>query len=202
MQTIPDLALSHGKIVTVDKHFRIEEAVAIKAGKILFVGSDRDLGNRYAHARKEIDLKGLTVIPGIIDSHIHMMAIGLERQKVSLGNAQTISDVLGIIEKECKKVGPGAWVVTSQVGFAPGQLKEKRLPNRWELDKVSTENPVMVTRGAHFSVVNSYALRMGRIDRDSVPPEGGIIMKDPESGEPTGWLGDTSLQQIRKLIDR
>ncbi len=200
MHIRPDLTLFNGKIVTVNKKFSVEEALAIKNGKIIFVGTNAALRNHGLPGQQEIDLRGLTVIPGIIDTHIHMMAIGLEKQKVSLADAQMISDVLEIVENECKRVRPGRWVVTSQVGFAPGQLREKRLPDRRELDKVSPNNPVMVTRGAHFSVVNSYALRLAGIDKDTLPSEGGIIMRDPKSGEPTGWLGDMSLQQVRKLI--
>jgi predicted amidohydrolase YtcJ len=196
----PDLILFNGKIITVDKAFSIKEAVAIQSDKIIFAGNLSDLKKNYLPASKEIDLKGLTVIPGIIDSHIHMMAIGLERMKVSLADTQSISDVLDIIENECKKVGPGVWVVTNQIGFTPGQLKEQRLPDRWEIDRVSPENPVIVSRGAHFSVVNSVALRMAGIGRDTVPDEGGIIMKDSETREPTGWLGDTTLQKVRKLM--
>ena len=200
MQASPELVLFNGKLITVDNAFSIQEAVAIRSGKIIFVGSLSDLRKKHPTANAEIDLKGLTVIPGIIDSHIHMMAIGLERMKVSLADTQSISDVLDIIENECKKVGPGVWVVTNQIEFTPGQLKEKRLPDRWEIDRVSPNNPVMVSRGAHFSVVNSVALGMAGIDRDTVPSEGGIIMKDPDTGEPTGWLGDTTLQQVRKLM--
>jgi predicted amidohydrolase YtcJ len=200
VRTTPDLVLSNGKVITVDKNFSICETVAVKDGKILFVGSGVDLRSQYEPALQQIDLKGLTLVPGIIDSHIHMMAIGLERLRLSIAHAQSIADVLDTIREECRRVGPDRWVVTSQIDFSPGQLNEKRLPNRWELDKVSSDNPVMVTRGAHFSVVNSYALRLAAITKDSVPPEGGIIMKDPATGEPTGWLGDTSLQQVRKLI--
>jgi predicted amidohydrolase YtcJ len=200
MQTAPDLILSNGKIITVDKEFTVHEAVAIKDGRILFAGRAADLKAQYGPARQEIDLKGLTVIPGVIDSHIHMMAIGLERLRLSISHTESIAGVLGALEEECKRLGPDRWVVTSQIDFSPGQLKEKRLPNRWELDKVSPDNPVMVTRGAHFSVVNSYALRLAGITKDTVPPEGGMIMKDPATGEPTGWLGDASLQQVRKLL--
>jgi len=200
MQNGPDLVLFNGKLITVDRAFSIQEAVAIRSGKIIFVGSLSDLRKKYPTADKEVDLKGLTVIPGIIDSHIHMMAIGLERMKVSLEGAETISDVLDIIESECRNAGPDAWVVTNQIGFTPGQLKGKRLPDRWEIDRVSPDNPVMVSRGAHFSVVNSRALSMAGIDKDTVPDEGGIIMKDPDSSEPTGWLGDATLQRVRKLM--
>lgn len=200
MNETPDLVLFNAQIITVDKAFSVKEAVAVKEGRIVFVGSRSDLKNQFSPARREMDLKGLTVIPGVIDSHVHVLGIGLERQKVSLARAESISDVLDILKTECQRLGPEAWVVTSQIDFAPSQLREKRLPNRWELDRVSDKNPVMVTRGAHFSVVNSYALGLAGIDRDSVPVEGGTIMKDPETGEPTGWLGDTTLNQVRKLI--
>ena len=200
MNETPDLVLFNAQIITVDKAFSVKEAVVLKEGRIVFVGSNSDLKNQFSPARREMDLKGLTVIPGVIDSHVHVIGIGLERQKVSLAEAESISDVLDILEKECRRLGPEAWVVTSQVDFVPSQLREKRLPNRWELDSISDKNPIMVTRGEHFSVVNSYALGLAGIDRDSVPVEGGTIMKNPETGEPTGWLGDTTLNQVRKLI--
>lgn len=200
VRVVPDVVFFNGKVLNVDKDFKVSEAVAIKDGKILFTGSQADLQHLYAPAVQRIDLHGSAVIPGIIDSHVHMMAIGLERLRLSISHAQAIADVLDVIREECHRVGPGRWVITSQIDFAPGQLKEKRLPNRWELDAVSPDNPVMVTRGAHFSVVNSYALRLVGITKASIPPEGGIIMKDQETGEPTGWLGDASLQQVRKLL--
>ncbi len=200
MGDAPDIAFLNGKVVTADEDFHVCEAVLVKDGRILFAGSAKEAETLYAPAARQVDLRGFTLMPGIIDSHIHMMAIGIERLKLSISHAQSIADVLEIIREECRRVGPHAWVVTSQIEFAPGQLREKRLPNRSELDKVSPDNPVMVTRGAHFSVVNSYALRLAGITRYSVPPEGGIIMKDPASGEPTGWLGDASLHQVRKLL--
>jgi hypothetical protein len=196
----PDLVLRNGSIITVDARFSLAEAVAMKDGCVVYVGSECGLNKRFEQARQAIDLAGKIVIPGIIDSHVHMMAIGLERLKVSLANTASITDVLDTIRDECKKVGPGAWVVTGQIDFSPGQLKEKRLPDRFELDAVSPDNPVFVARGAHFSVVNSHALRLAGIDRNTIAPRDGIIMKDPKTGEPTGWLGDSVLQKVRKLI--
>jgi len=126
----PDVAFFNGKVLNVDKDFKVSQAVTIKDGKILFSGSQVDLDNLYPPAAQRIDLHGSTVIPGIIDSHIHMMAIGLERLRLSVSHAQAIADVLDAVRKNAA-ASARPMVVTSQIDFAPGQLREKRLPNRW-----------------------------------------------------------------------
>ena len=125
---------------------------------------------------KMIDLSGKTAIPGIIDSHNHMLLTGLEKQKVSLAGATSIADVLDIIRDACKAVAPVEWVITMRAGFAPSQLRENRVPNRWELDNVAPNNPVLLVKGLHFGVVNGYALRLANIAKDTPQPAGGIIV--------------------------
>jgi predicted amidohydrolase YtcJ len=194
--------LYNGKIITVDKDFTIAEAVSIRDGKFHAVGSSDKV---MAHARpgtKMVDLNWKTVIPGIIDSHNHMLLTGLEKQKVSLADASSIADVLDIIRDACKAAEPGEWVVTMRAGFAPSQIKENRAPNRWELDEVAPNKPVLLVKGMHFGVVNSYALRLANITKATPQPAGGIIVKDPESGEPTGGLGDSALDPIKALLPK
>ncbi len=194
--------LYNGKIITVDKNFTIVQAVSIQNGKFLAVGSDEEVKASAGQDAEMIDLKGKTVIPGYIDSHNHMLVMGLEKQKVSLASARSIADVLRIIGDACKAAGPGKWVETTQLGFEPQQLKEGRSPNRWELDTVSSNNPVLHVEHLHFPCANSYALRLANITKDTPQPVGGIIMKDPATGEPTGWLSDVAAERVKALIPK
>lgn len=194
--------LYNGKIITVDKDFTIAQAVSIRDSKFLTVGSNEEVKASASPATEMVDLRGKTVVPGFLDSHNHMLWTALEKPKVSVTSARSIADLLAIIGDACKAAGPGKWVETSQMGFEPVQLKENRSPNRWELDTVSPDNPVIHEEHFHYSVVNSYALRLVNITKDTPEPVGGIIAKDPETGEPTGWLGDTALDPIKALLPR
>lgn len=192
--------LYNGKIITVDKDFSIAQAVSIRDGKFLIIGSNEEVRASASPDTEMVDLKGKTVVPGFVDSHNHMLWTALEKPKVSVASARSIADLLAIIGDACKAAGPGEWIETSQVGFEPVQLKENRSPNRWELDTVSPNNPVIHEEHFHYSVVNSYALRLVDITRDTPEPVGGIIAKDTETGEPTGWLGDTALDLVKALV--
>jgi len=201
-QVMKHKVLYNGKIITVDKDFSIAQAVSIQDGKFIIVGSNEEVKASAGPDAETIDLQGKTVVPGFIDSHNHMLWTALEKQKVSVASARSIDELLAIIADACKAAGHGNWVETSQVGFEPKQLKENRSPNRWELDTVSPNNPVIHEEHFHYSVVNSYALKLANITRDTPEPIGGIIAKEPKTGEPTGWLGDTALDPIRALLPR
>ncbi len=194
--------LYNGKIVTVDKDFRITQAVSIRDGKFVMAGTNEDVKASVATGAEMIDLQGKTVVPGFIDSHNHMLWTALEKPKVSLAGTTSIADVLDIISDVCKSVGPGNWVETSQMGFEPKQLKENRSPNLDELNKVSPNNPVIHEEHFHYSLVNSYVLRLLKINKDTPDPEGGLIVKDPGTGEPTGWLGDNALAPVKAMIPK
>jgi len=197
-----DKVLYNGKIITADTDFRISQAVSVRNGKFLVVGSNREVEESVGPDTEKIDLKGKTVIPGLIDSHNHMLVTSQEKRKLSVASAGSIADLLAIIGDACKLASPGNWVETSQVGFEPAQLKEERSPNRWELDTVSPNNPVIHEEDKHYSVVNSYALRLANITKDTPQPKGGLIAKDPNTGEPTGWLYASALDPIRVLLPR
>jgi predicted amidohydrolase YtcJ len=192
--------LYNAKVVTADRNFTIAQAVLIQNGIVGNVGSIEKVRSFADRNTGEIDLDGKTVVPGFIDSHDHMLWTALEKRKVSVAGAKSITELLDIIRKNCERVGPGNWVETSQVGFEPKQLRENRSPNRWELDAVAPNNPVIHEEHFHYSVVNSYVLNLLNITKDSPDPPGGLIAKDPASGEPTGWLGDTALEMAKALI--
>ncbi|HET7765678.1 MAG TPA: amidohydrolase [Burkholderiales bacterium] len=183
----PDLILANGKIVTVDASFSIAQAVAIRDGRIIAVGTDEAVRRTAGPATKVIDLHGRTVIPGLIDGHLHNAGGG---PGVDLSNVRTLAEVLAAVEARVKAGRPGDLVV-SNADWHEAQLKEKRLPHRRELDRIAPENPVVLVRGGHEFIVNSAAVARWNISRATPAPAGGEIGRDAD-GELNGELVDTA----------
>lgn len=197
-QVEADVILYSGNVVTVDKSFSQAEAVAIGDGRFLHVGSNEEVLAYRGENTKLINLQGKTVIPGLIDSHLHHFFSALNLPNVSLTNARSISDLLGEIAKRVTNTTPGDWVIAAP-GWHESLLKEERLPTRWELDTVSPENPVFIPRGGHVSVVNSKALEMVGINRNTDQPAGGVIVRN-NKGEPTGVLLETANNIVKPHV--
>src|SRR5579885_1512529 len=138
-----EIVLFDGKVITVDKNFSIAQAVAIADGKLLAVGSNDEIRKLAGPDTRRIDLHGRTVIPGLMDNHLHAAGGG---PGVDLSQARTIQDVLNAIQARVQKSAPGDVIVTN-ADWHEAQLKEQRLPLRRDLDKVAPENPVVVVRG-------------------------------------------------------
>ncbi len=197
----PDIILLDGKIVTVNDEFAIVEAVAIKDGRFVGVGDNQEIGDLAGRETEVIDLEGRTVVPGFIDGHAHMDREGLKFIYPALDGARSVDDVLGIIEREVNGKNPGEWVITMPLGDypyfygGPERLTEGRYPTRWDLDRVSPNNPVYI-RGVWYywrgeppivSIANSRAIELAGITADTIPPHPGLeIVKDSQTGEPTG----------------
>ncbi len=195
-----DLVLRNGKVVTVDKEESIREAVAVKFGRIVAVGSDEDVDALKGEETTVIDLGGRTVIPGLIDSHAHITSVGARRvMNVDLSEeagVRSIADIQARLRERAQATPEGEWVT----GFKEddSKLAEKRHPTRWDLDEASVDHPVIVsTVGGHFSVVNSFALERAGVTKDTPDPEGGRFDRDPETGEPTGGLHEAALGVVR-----
>jgi predicted amidohydrolase YtcJ len=195
----PDLILVHGKILTVDAKDSIAQAVAIRQGKIVAVGSDRDiLQLAGAHARV-IDLHGRTATPGLIDSHAHIAEGGVdELYSVSLSDAATVDEVVRRVQAAAVKLKPGEWLTGA--GWDEGKLAERRYVLASDLDKVAPHNPVwlMHTTG-HYGVANHEALRLAHITASSKDPPAGTIDRDPQ-GVPTGVLKESAMDAVLVLI--
>ena len=145
-----DVILHNGKVLTVDSQDSVHQAVATSGELIQAVGSDGDVLNLAGPNTKIIDLRGRTVIPGVIDIHAHMDREGLKSIFPSLQGASSIDEILAVVAREVSTKRPGEWVVTMPIGDPPNYadmpegLKDGRWPNRWELDKVSPDNPVYI----------------------------------------------------------
>lgn len=183
----PDLILHHGKIVTVDASFAIREAIAIEGHRIVAVGGNSDILSRKGAKTEVIDLGGRTVIPGLIDSHVHPDDACMTEFDHSVPEMEGIPDVLNYVRARAEALGPGKWVEVRQVFIT--RLREQRYPTRAELDAAAPRNPVLFATGPDASL-NTLALQRSGIDRNfKISDDGpGRVEIDPVTGEPTGIL--------------
>src|SRR5438552_1309881 len=179
-----DLILHNGKIVTVDQNFAVTQAVALKDGKITRVGTDQDvLAAERGPQTKVIDLQGRTVLPGLIDSHVHPDEAGLSEFRRPLPPLDSFAAVENYIRSQAERTLKDRWIVVPRT--FPTRLKEMRMPTRKVLDVV-TDHPVLFD-ASYVVVVNTLALKLSHIDRNTPNPPDGVIVKDA-NGEPNGIL--------------
>jgi len=185
-----DMILHGGKIVTVDPRFRIVDAIAIRGDRILAAGSRAEIASLAGPGTRQIDLKGKTVLPGLIDSHVHAAEAAMYEFDHPVPDMETIGDVLNYIKSRAALAKPGDWIVLTQVFIT--RLREQRFPTRAELDGAAPHNPVYFGTGPDASV-NSLALKLSGIDRNFRITDGkpGRIEHDA-AGEPTGILRSCS----------
>jgi predicted amidohydrolase YtcJ len=193
-----DMVLRGGKVVTVDKDWRVAQAVAVKDGRFVAVGSNEEIAGRIGPGTQVIELGGKTVVPGLIDTHLHQLLAGLNGPAVQLLGARSIADVQKAIGERVARTQAGQWVTASS-GWHESILEEGRMPTRHELDPVSPNNPVFIPRGGHVVTVNSKALEIAGITKDTPNPEGGIIVRD-EKGEATGMLLQNAANLVRRVV--
>jgi hypothetical protein len=196
-----DLVLLNGKIVTVDPSDTVAEAVAVRDGRFLKVGTTEEINRLAGSSTKIIDLRGRTVLPGFIDSHEHCIRRGLRGDTVDC-TSPPITAMNEIIEGLAVKASgkeDGEWVVG--YGFDETKLDDRRWPTRYDLDKASSRNPIYLGRaGGHNAVANSMALEIAGITKDTPQPPGANIEKD-DSGEPTGRLDEVAaMNMVRDKI--
>lgn len=188
VKSAADLVLRGGKIVTVDGAFAIKQALAIRAGRFVAVGSDREIRDYIGAHTQVIELAGRTVIPGLIDSHIHATVAGLSwDQELHWQSNRTLADGLRQIAAAAKSKKPGGWIVVGG-GWVPTQFAEQRFPSRAELDAIAPNHPVYVQYLRQGALLNSAALAALGITRQTADPAGGRIDRSPANGELTGWL--------------
>jgi predicted amidohydrolase YtcJ len=193
-----DIILRNGRIHTVDSAARTVDSVAIRDGRFIAVGSAAEVARHAGPDTEVLDLAGRTVVPGLIDSHVHQFYVALNVPTVRLLDSRSIADVQRAIGARAAATPPGEWVVGSS-GWHESLLAEGRMPTRWELDEVSPDNPVIIPRGGHVVTVNSRALERAGITRETPDPTGGVIVRDPATGEATGVLLETAAYFARRV---
>ena len=196
-ETEADLLLQNGNVYTVNEKNPHAEAIAVKDGRIAFVGSNTDA--KKFHAKQIVDLGGKTVVPGFTDSHCHIFGIGERELTLNLEGTNSLSEFLAKLSERATKTEPGKWITGR--GWIETFWQPAQFPTRQDLDSVARSNPVLLTRAdGHASVANSAALAVAKIDKNTANPFGGEILKDKATGEPTGMLLDAAQELIRKNI--
>lgn len=199
LQAAPDLILHHGRILTVDGKFSIAEAVAVEKGRVSAVGSDAEVMALKGAGTQVVDLGGKTLLPGLMDSHVHPGAAMTEFDH-EIPTMETIADVLAYISSRVRASKPGDLIGVRQVFIT--RLEEKRYPTRAELDRVAPENPVVFSTGPD-SMLNSLALKLAGIDRNYKVAEGSEARVEKDAaGEPTGLLRSLSPKIAAKSVNK
>jgi predicted amidohydrolase YtcJ len=192
-----DLLLRNGNVYTVTEKQPKAEAVAVKANRIVFVGSNEDA--KKFHAAKIVDLHGHTVVPGFTDSHCHIFGIGEREMRLNLEGTNSLDDFLATVMERVDKMSPGKWITGR--GWIETFWKPPQFPTRQDLDKIAPNNPVFLTRAdGHASIANSAALKIAKIDENTADPFGGQILK--KNGEPNGMLLDKAQDLVAGNIPK
>src|SRR5256886_7324196 len=188
---IADLVLINGNVYTVNERGPRAEAIAIKADRIIFVGSNAAAKSYEGKTTRVLDLHGATVVPGMTDAHYHFIGVGHGENNRNLECIPNLEDFFGKVKERVDRAKPGEWVTGG--GWIETFWKPPVFPTRWDLDKISPNNPVFLTRAdGHGAVANSAALKIGGVTKDSKDPFGGQILRDKQTGEPVGMLLDNA----------
>jgi len=197
--TFADLVLLHGRIITVDPKDRVVEALAVRDGKIIQLGSDIVIQKLVGPDTRVVDLASRTATPGLIDAHAHVVETGLaELFELKLSDTRNIQEILDRVAKRAVTAKVGEWVVGG--GWDEGKLAEHRYPTAGELDRASPNNPVWLNNTTgHFGVANTRALKLAGINASTRAPPAGVIEHGAD-GQPSGILKEAAMDAILGVI--
>ncbi|HWW46642.1 MAG TPA: amidohydrolase [Xanthobacteraceae bacterium] len=193
-----DTIVTNARVITVDPAFSIAQGFAIRDGRFIAVGSTDEIDAWRGPDTGVVDAQRRTIVPGLIDTHVHVEAAGLLNFTVGFEGVTTVAEALARVTEMAKKTPPGEWI-RGRMWHPVSQLKEKRFLNRWELDEAAPDHPVCLPIG-HFTLANSRALELAGITRDTPNPDGGEIHRDKETGEPNGVLEERAEDLVDALL--
>ena len=197
--TPADIVFKNGNVYTASNKTPQAEAIAVKADRIVFVGSNAEAQKHVGSTTRVVDLKGNTVLPGFTDSHQHLSGVGQREMTLNLEGSTSLEDFLAKVKARVDQAKAGEWITGR--GWIETHWKPPVFPTRSDLDKVAPNNPIILTRAdGHASVVNSAALNLAGIDKTTANPFGGEISKDKKSGEPNGMLLDSAQGLVRRRV--
>ncbi|PYV21776.1 MAG: hypothetical protein DMG27_19880, partial [Acidobacteria bacterium] len=195
-----DLVLLHGKIWTGEPYAgpgqkpvpaAFVEAVAMASGRILAVGRSDEIRSYVGPNARVVDLQGRFAVPGFIDDHVHFMAGGFQLLEVNLKDAPNEAEFVRRLAEKAKSLPPGQWIEGGN--WDEEAWPDAKLPTRWMIDPVTPNNPVFISRyDGHAALANSLALKLAGVAKETPEPAGGVIVRDPKTGEPTGVFKDAA----------
>jgi predicted amidohydrolase YtcJ len=198
-----DLILQNGRILTLDDSDRTVEAVAIRNNRFVAVGATSAMQEFAGENTRIVDLGGHTVLPGLVDAHSH--TTGVSPDYLDLTEARSVAEIASAVEQKAGQTPAGDWIIGAGPfmfwrGWDEQRLKEKRLLTRWDLDPVSPNHPVLLIKEAgHALVLNSYALKLAGINKET-PDHSGQVVKDKNTGEPTGILLESAMNLVFQAL--
>src|ERR1044072_384770 len=193
------MLLLNDNIDRVNQKMAHAEAVAMKGDRIVFVGTNAAAKRFQGPNTRVVDLHGATVVPGMTDAHYHFLGVGQREMNLNLEGITSLEDFLAKVKERVDKARPGDWITGR--GWIETFWKNQAFPTRWDLDKISPNNPVILGRAdGHGAVANSLALKLGGVTKDTKDPFGGQILRDKQTGEPTGMLLDNAQSFVRRQV--
>lgn len=201
-----DLVLRGGTVLTCDDDNRIVQALAAKGGHIIAVGADADVAPLIGPGTRVIELRGWTALPGFVEGHGHLLALGRLRMDVDLTAARTWDEVVSLMAAAAQRAAAGDWLVGrgwhQEKWIVPAQANGDRYPHHSSLSAVTPDNPVLLIHGTgHACVANARAMALAGIDRNTADPPGGEILRDAD-GQPTGVFRETAQSRIHAVYER
>ncbi len=192
-----DIIFYNGRVNTLDGAGTVYSAVGASNGIVTTLGTDDQLRRLMGPKTEAVDLKGATMFPGFMEAHNHLTIFGylLDGIDLSASNAKKMDDILAWVKARTETLPAGSWIKGSR--YAEYFLAENRHPTRFDLDQVSPQHPVIIYHTSfHACVLNSMAIKMLGLSRETACPQGGIIEKDPDTGDPTGVLHDQAMMDV------
>jgi predicted amidohydrolase YtcJ len=196
-----DILLVHGKVYTLGQQAPWAQALAIRHGKIVAVGSDEIVGKMRGIGTKVIDAGGKLVLPGFTDCHIHFLSGSLGLGRVNLEGATNTADIQKRLREYAAKHPGDSWILGRGWNYA--MFAPATLPDRQALDQLFPNRPVfLVAYDGHTGWANSKALSLAGVSKDTPDPANGAIVRDPQSGDPTGALKESAQRLVANIIPK
>ena len=193
-----DLVLVNAKIYTVDNARPVASALAVRGGRILFVGSDAEARSLANASTQMLDLHGATVVPGIIDAHAHLLGLGNRLERVNVAGSTSYGEVIERVKSWSRDVKPGQWILGR--GWDQNRWTSKEFPIHDALSLAFPNNPVVITRvDGHAMLANAKAMQLAGVSATTTDPEGGRIIR-LSSGSPSGVFVDNAQNLIGRAI--
>jgi predicted amidohydrolase YtcJ len=199
VQSAADIVFKNGNVYTANDKAAKAQAIAVKGDRIVFVGTNAAAQKFVGAKTRVVDLRGNTVLPGFTDAHQHLSGVGQREMTLNLEGTTSLDDLLAKVKVRVDQTKPGEWVTGR--GWIETHWQPPVFPTRWDLDKVSPNNPVILGRAdGHGAVANSAALKLAGVDKNTPDPFGGEVSKDKQSGEPNGMLLDAAQGLVRRKV--
>jgi predicted amidohydrolase YtcJ len=194
-----DMVLIHAKIYAVNPREPWAQAMAVREGKIIAVGSDKAIAEYQGPSTKVIDAKWHMVLPGLMDAHVHIMAGAAMLEQIALNDAKTVDDFQKMIKDYATAHPDKKWI--QGMGWYYSVFGKNGVPDKKFIDEVVPDRPVyLAAYDGHSSLANSKALQIAGITRKTLDPPNGIIVRNPATGEPTGFLKEAAGSLVMKNV--